>query len=226
MRNSLKGFLAATVIGAPVMAQANTVTYDFAGTVTSATGVYSSAGSTVSGAITINFGAANPSQSSGTVGSTSAAWTAQADGGTYYGGATPTALVFSWSLKSGAISVASSSPSSAGSASAVLGYPPTGGSLWEAEDAEWSSGSSYIANVIALFGTSAIAPYNSNGLPILVGSTPSESNSLTDNINGTGVGNLDYTITSLTPVPLPASAWLMLSGAVGFGAMVRRRCAT
>ncbi len=222
MASNKIGFLiAASLIAAPIAANAASVTYDFTGTVTSATGVYSSAGSTISGAITINFGAANPSQSSGTVGSSSATWNASAYGGTYYGGATPTALVFSWSLASGGISLGSSSPSSAGSSSSVLGYPATAGSAWLAEDAEWSSGSSDIYNQIALFGTSSVAPYNSNGLPVL-GNAASQSNELVDSVNSSNVGVLNYTITSLTPVPLPATAWLLLSGLAGLGAVVRR----
>jgi len=39
-------------------------------------------------------------------------------------------------------------------------------------------------------------------------------------INAIGVDNLTY---STSPVPLPATAWLMLSGLGGLGAMVRKR---
>ena len=105
-------------------------------------------------------------------------------------------------LASGGISLGSSSPSSAGSSSSVLGYPATAGSASLAEDAEWSSGSSDIYNQIALFGTSSVAPYNSNGLPVL-GNAASQSNELVDSVNSSNVGVLNYTITSLTPVPLP-----------------------
>jgi hypothetical protein len=72
MRNPPKCILAAATIAAPLLAEANTVNYDFTGTVNSASGVYSSAGSTVSGTITIYFSLANPSYSTGTIGDPSA----------------------------------------------------------------------------------------------------------------------------------------------------------
>jgi hypothetical protein len=40
-------------------------------------------------------------------------------------------------------------------------------------------------------------------------------------VGNTGASNVAYVV--FTPVPLPASAWLMLSGVAGFGAMIRRR---
>jgi len=217
--------IVAALIAAPIATNAASVTYDYTGTVSSASGVYSSAGSTVSGTITINFTAANLSQSSGAVGSSSAAWDAIAYGGTYYGPATPAALVFSWNLTSGGVSLGSSSPSSAGSDSYVYGYPAISGSVssWGASDIEFLSGTSSIDNQIALFGTSTVAPYGySNGLPVL-GSATSQGDELIDTVNSSNVGVLNYTITSLTPVPLPASALLIVSGLSGLGTFARKK---
>jgi hypothetical protein len=44
---------------------------------------------------------------------------------------------------------------------------------------------------------------------------------LSETVDSTGVGLV--TLTDLTPVPLPASAWLMLCGAGGFGLFARKR---
>jgi hypothetical protein len=226
MHNEFKGFLAAITLAASVTSQASTVTYDFTGTINSATGTYSAAGSTVSGTIAIDLAAANPSQSSGTLGSTSATWNEEVYGGSEFGTPVPTAPVYNISINSGAVSY-SSAPASALSQTSVSGSFVNGvPSEWIAEEVEVSSesesGNTFIQNGLGLVGAASPVPWGSNGLPIL-GNATGQSNYLWDYVGGTEVGALSYTITSLTPVPLPTTAWLMLSGMVGLGAMARRR---
>jgi len=90
------------LLAGPVAAHADAVTYDFVGTVINSGGSYSSAaiGSTVTGTYTFNFANENPAQSSGTIGMINdiSGWSSQAFGGTEYGNALPTGLVFSTTL--------------------------------------------------------------------------------------------------------------------------------
>jgi hypothetical protein len=44
---------------------------------------------------------------------------------------------------------------------------------------------------------------------------------LTETVDSTGVGSVSFT--DLTPVPLPASAWLLLFGAGGLGLLARKQ---
>lgn len=224
----LKELLAAAIITAPVITRADSVTYDFAGTVTSASGVYSSAASTVSGTFTVDYRAAIPSQSTGTVGSTSGLWSAASSGGSYYGTATPAQFVFSSKLSSGGISYAFA-PSSVYSYSQINGNNDLlqNSGNWDAHAGVYTNGpNSYLENDIALVSNTSV-PFDANGLPVFSNVT-SQQNELLDVVNdGVVAGQLQYTITSLSvassPVPLPASAWLLLSGGVGIGTMIRKR---
>jgi PEP-CTERM motif-containing protein len=223
--------VACTALAAPIAAHAGTITYDFTGTVDSATGVYSGAGSIITGSFTLDFSAANPSQSGGTVGSSTGTWSALAYGGGAYDLATPGALVFASSLSSGAVSYGPpGAPSSNGSDSFIVGGVQGSGYYWQSGDVEFSSPAtdSYTYSEVQLLGGSegiaASAPFGSNGLPLL-GNASSQDNYLQEFSGTAMIGSLDYTITSLTPapVPLPATAWLLLSALGGFGWLVRRR---
>jgi hypothetical protein len=77
------------------------------------------------------------------------------------------------------------------------------------EDRGTASGprSSFIYNVTAL-GDGEVGYF--------IGGPPSDA-------AGIGVGPASFVIAGAAPVPLPASAWLMLSGVVGLGALVRKR---
>jgi len=71
-------------------------------------------------------------------------------------------------------------------------------------------------------GTGALAPFDANGLPVFSNSSASSGYLLASAGKAGITGQLDYTITSLAPVPLPATAWLLLSALGGLGLLVRR----
>jgi len=220
IRLALPAAIAASM-GIALAANAESVSYDFTGTVTTATGIYSSAGSAVTGTITIDFSAANPLLSSGTVGNMSSGWSAGTEGGTIYGLPSPAGLVFGWTLASGGLSLASSI-SSDGTTNSVSGSP-FGSPNWQANDIENSNAGTYVAAGISLSDTmGTVAPYDSNGLPIFSNATLA-SGRWDYLVGGVNQGIFLYTMTSMTPVPAPASAWLLLSGLSGLGALARRK---
>jgi len=218
--------LICAALGAPIAAIADTVvTYDFTGTVIGASGIYSSAGTSVTGTYTIDVGAGFPSQSTLPVSFTSI-WASLAYGGTNYGTTAPSALVFASTLMSGGVSYSNSTPSSVGSNSFVEGFPESGtvpngyaGGDTESPDSTDSVYSSFEL----IGGTGTSAPFDANGLPIFANAS-SGTGVLNSSVAGS-TGTLAYTISSLTPaspVPLPAALPLLLFGLGGLGALVRR----
>jgi len=224
MGNKIGTLLAVAIVTAPIAANANPVTYDFTGTVNSAYGTYGAAGSAISGSFTINFAAANPSQSSGSLGSTSATWLEQSLGGSEFGTPPPTAPVFNITLNSGRVTY-SSAPASVVSQTYVSGQPGSY-SEWSGTEVETSyesnSGNSFIQDGVELVGAASPVPWDTNGLPVL-GNVTSQLDYLSDYVDGNEVGYLQYTIGSLTPVPPPATAWVMLTGLAGIRLMNRKR---
>ncbi len=223
--------VAAALVAGPLVANATSVTYDFTGSVTSATGIYASADTTVTGTYTINVAAGISSQNQGTVGSTTNGWNVQAYGGPQFGSTPiPIALVFGSTITSGSINYGSASPSSVGSNSNIEGYTGSGASspnTYYAQDSEYSSSTSnsYTSSAFTLVGGyGANAPFDANGLPVFAQSF-SNVGILQSTASNFSNGVLKYNITSFTlaPVPLPAAAWLLLSGVGGLGAFARKK---
>jgi len=220
--NKIALLLAAAVTAGPVVANAASTTYDYTGTVTAATGVYSSAASTVSGTITINFGAASTPTPFPTdpIGGTYT-WETLSEGGTFFQTPSPVNLVFSQTLTSGGVSY-STSVSSGYTESYIEGQPADNESQAQ-YDMDVSVGLSSLAKYtsigLVLYGASP--PWDSNGLPVL-GNADHQLDSLGEYVNGNRVGYLAYHVTSLTAVPLPTAAWFMLSGLCGLAALARK----
>ena len=207
----LKGIAALAALTASAAASAQQVTYDFTGTVDVADGVYASAGPNLTGIITIDFGAANPSQSAGTIGSTNGStWIAQVYGGPLFNDPpAPRALVFNETINDVGVSYGPSYPASYGVDNFVgctSGCATTNNIFpanWYASDNEFLSKNISTSNYISFVGVSSSdAPYDANGLPVL-GNVGSQDDRLTATVNNVQVGVLKYTITSLTRVSAP-----------------------
>ena len=226
----LTGFVALAALTASAAASAQPVTYDFTGTVDLAEGVYASVGPNLTGTITIDFGAANPSQSAGTIGSANGSnWMAQVEGGPLFNSAsTPSALVFNETINAIGFSYGPSFPASYGvdnfvgctsSCATTNNIFPAN---WYASDSEFLSKNTYTSNYISFIGANgSSAPYDANGLPFL-GHVGSQDDRLSATVNNIQVGVLKYTITSLTRVSAPeidpastgAALTLLLGGIV------------
>jgi hypothetical protein len=199
------------------------VTYQFDGTVFSASGIYSSeaVGAAVTGTYTIDFENAVASQGIGIIGSTASNWTAQAQSGSAYAnGLLSQPLVFSSTLQGGAVSYSTTSVGSNDYAnnSFITGGP----SNWEAyELVALTSGNNYTTSQVVLDG--ANYPYSSTGLPNFDGATA--VGSIEADVNGS-ISLLAYKVTTLnelSTVPLPSAAWFMISGLAGILVWARRK---
>jgi hypothetical protein len=210
------------------IASASTLTYTFTGVVTAAEGAFATfdgvsvIGDAVTGTYIFNYGAAIPSQSSGTPGSS--AWSSVSDfPGTFpSGGSLSALLVFTSTAQvvGTNISYATFPPSTGYDIGSNAGG--NNGNLFQATEIANQAG----GGTQSTFETDA---YDSNGGPVYPTSSPAGSAfghfAVTTPASST-MNVLAYDITSISPpsaVPLPASAWLMLSGVIGLGAMARKR---
>jgi len=226
--------LAAT-LAIPVAAEASSVTFDFTGRVFGATGIYSSIaiGASVTGTYTINIGNGNPSQSVLPVSLTSN-WSSVNTNGTSVSIPSNSAYVFTTHADVGGIDyLTSSNPSATFSQSFVEGTPyvaavgqnaATAGVYTGGESNDFTStGGGNPQSEFQLLSSTG-DPFDASGLPLFTGGITGLgffSSNLGNGTTDPGSGVLQYQITSLTPVPLPTSAWLMLSG-LGFLALRRR----
>lgn len=209
------------------IASASTLTYTFTGVVTSASGTFATydgasvIGDAVKGTYIFNYGAAIPSQSSGgTPGSSGWNSVSEFPGNFPSGGSLSALLVFTSTAQvvGTNISYATFLPGTGFDIGSNAGG--NNGNLFQAtEIANQASGGTQ-----STFDTDA---YDSNGGPVYPTSSPPGSAFGHFAVTTGGSTNvLSYDITSISPpspVPLPASAWLMLSGVIGLGAMARKR---
>jgi hypothetical protein len=204
------------LIGAPVAAQASALAYSFTGAVTNQSGIYSGIanGTSVSGTFTLDYALANPAQSAGVVGSSS--WHLTANSGAY-NGTTPSALVLSTTLHVGSLTYSTSALDPYLDQSTVIG---ANGDFIASESVR-SSGVAGTGSSIYLFASGANYAYAADGLPTLLGTGGTAS---ITTYGSAGDSILNFSIASLTPapVPLPAAAWLLISGIGALGAIGRK----
>ena len=213
----------------PPAVSATEVTFYFTGTVTDHYGMYVSTvpiGTSVTGTYTFDLAAANPAQSSGTVGST---WISEASGGPYYGLPLPTALVFSASAQFAGFTYNTVQPSGSAVFSLVQGNTAdpelsTLGQYAASETNVSTAGTEYSSEMQLQGLIGGSPPFSADGLPVLIPNITNIGANYGYFANNAGpfgrdedINEINFTIDSLipTPVPLPSSAWLLLS-ALGF----------
>jgi len=209
-------FFAAAVLIVPVCASAQ-VAYNFTGVATG--GSAASVGSPITGSITINFAAANPTLTQGTIGSTGASWIAQAYGGSTSTLPTPSAFVFSSTINSAGFSY-TSTPLNIGSWTDVqAGWPSQ--ATWQGDEVEYTDrlfGCSYVHNYITLTGGAGIYPWDSNGLPVF-GNASLATGAIFGDAGCNGNYILQYTITSLTSASGSSDSGNTTDGPIPFWAL-------
>jgi len=217
-----RAFVAAVALalGSPA-AFAGSVTYEFTGTVTSSTGSYGSiaSGTSVTGTYTINVGNGIAGQSLLPVSLTSN-WYSQEQSGSSFSLPSNGAYVFSSTATVGTASYSTSTtPGTYNSTTYVYGY--NGGASYEGFEENYSTATSATESFFNLSNSSG-NPYSSSGLPVFAAATTG-SGEFELISGGATTGSINYNITALTPVPLPAAAWLLLSGLGGLGLFGRPR---
>jgi hypothetical protein len=182
-------------IALPVVPFASVVTYNFTGKVTGATGTYSSAGTTVSGTFTIDFGAGDGALPV----SFTAPWSSSS------AGSNP--RVVGSTLKSGGVTF--SDAGSTGSMTSVAGLATAESSApneYFAHDTEFSDPTNSVEHSFQLIGgTGPNAPFDANGLPLFQNATGGAGGTLYAYVGNATAGQLDYTITAFAPAPTTVS---------------------
>jgi hypothetical protein len=207
-----------TAVAPPAQAEM----FQFSGTVTQSSGVYGAVpiGSTITGTYNFELSNASPSESSGVIGSQTTSWDADLFGGSFYVGprAPVDSVVFSSSASVDGFSYTSfTTPSDYLTGSQVLAQvnpflPP----FYEAsEEICFSSASCHSSSLLG-------DAYTSDGLPDFASSPDGSWRGGFSTGVQNGPDSLQYSINSLSPVPLPPSITLLASGIVGFW-FVRRR---
>jgi hypothetical protein len=195
---------------------AESVTYDFTGVVVGPDSTAAWVGDTVSGTFTINFAAAT--QSTGTIGS--AGFDEQG----------PYVFSTSGQVTSGNTVLFSYSTQAPGSTTSTYYIQGSDFTTYQGLEGQEKPGAIWQSELLLEAPTNSGPPYvyGANGLPISplpAGLADASGQIYYDNETADVVYSADFDITSLTPavVPLPAAAWLLLSGLGALGMFARKR---
>jgi hypothetical protein len=226
-------WFAAALLAASSAADADSVTYDFTG-VLAADPQGSFAGiardTVVTGTFTFNIANANPGQSLLPVSQTSP-WSAQEVTGSSLGTTPSNAYVFSDVIHFGNYSYSTGAPGPFISQTYVQGNTPLNypGYQYIMLDAQYQTAVDIAQLTVELSDFNGTSPqWGPDGLPLpITGPDPNAFGTLAIVANGVETGSILFELTSLTPapVPLPAAAWLLLSGLAGFSLCARKRAA-
>ena len=212
----------------PLVARAQAVTYDFSGTVTVTSGIYSSIalGSPITGTYTFDLANADPTQSTGTVGSATESWDAELFGGSFYAGSPPpvNSVVFSSKAIVDGFTYSSLAPTPYQTLSRVLAEP---GISTAYQATEVICLNSAFCSTSSLLGSAFLGiNYTSEGLPDFSLSPDGWTGELGTGVQFDSPDFLRFSITSLAPetvpVPEPSSGTLAGLGALALW-LARRR---
>jgi hypothetical protein len=215
------------LLAAPLAANATSITYDFTAAVDSATGSLSSLfGGLISGTMTFDPDNADPALSSGSTGTFPLQnWTRAEHTGSAFQLPPSNSYVFSMTASLGSTLLYSTGAAGTYSSQSSIQGGEQGG-LYSASETQADDPTGLNSRTATFLLTSSPPQfaYDSNGLPNF-GAT-NHAGSFTIELNGvsSSVG-FDILGARPAPVPLPAAAWLLVSGLGGLGALARRKAA-
>jgi hypothetical protein len=221
------GGLALLVAQASAFAQS--ASYAFSGTVTSATGVYAAAGPAISGTFTVNLSA--PGTVTGVIGSQTGSWELSVFGEPAAGDPTPTVLPFSATLVTGGQTYGTSPVSNIMVTNSIDAVADVGGAEYAYSLGEWNGdlGTNYTVTSIQLLGSTPT--WSTTGLPVPAKVTGCWC-SLASYTNGASVGTLTFTLASIAALPAPVAegdrpipVWALGALGVALSGVASRRLA-
>lgn len=180
------------LIAAPLTALAQSETLNYAATITGGSGIFASDTGTIGGTYTFNYSNADPTLSSGTVGS-SQGWASYSSGAYVF-----TNAAFSTSSGNN-VSYSDGPPGALADQTLVLATPG-GGLSFSSYNQQQSDPNNFTLSVLGI--VSAGTPWNSSGLPVLAAGDQGQG-AIEVDVNGV-LSELDYTVTSLKIAPLAA----------------------
>jgi len=194
------------------------VSINFTATTSVATGIYSGivAGTPVSGTITIDYAQAIPSEGVGIVGTSTAgttnAWQSKSNGGSDLGLPPVNAVVFRETVIVGA-NLAKHEGEPVNDFHVESGIEGSSGNFTAAEATYSSVNPQFGAQSLfqMLAGAGPHDAYDPNGLPDFAHAAGGYGYFDVYNGSATPTGTVQYTITSVTAVPLPAGGWLFIA---------------
>ena len=195
-------------------ADAQPVTFNFTGIVSNSIGSFGSiaVGTAITGTYTLDFAAANPGISTGTVGAPSGVWEARSESGAAYGIAVPSGFVFSSTAQVGAFSYSTGPQQGYQNLSHVMGNNGGTGNFYAFEDTALDGRDRTVSSFSIYPLSTGSGGFSSNGLPVLV--TGGLNTGYIDlDVNGV-TSELNYTINSLTvaAVPEPETYAMLIAG--------------